>query len=98
MLDILGIKISGIHRLRSNYAQEKYRKLREKGKQDRIEKQTGWLASLSQPVCFLLYFKLPDLVRIALTDSGKIILNVSGVGWFCTRCKTISAGFFDRAE
>ena len=35
----LGIKISGIHRLRSNYAQEKYRKLREKGKQDREARQ-----------------------------------------------------------
>lgn len=35
----LGIKISGIHRLRSNYAQEKYRKLREKGKQDRQARQ-----------------------------------------------------------
>ena len=35
----LGIKISGIHRLRSNYAQAKYRKLREKGKQDREARQ-----------------------------------------------------------
>lgn len=30
----LGIKISGLHRLRSNYAQEKYRKLRKQGKPD----------------------------------------------------------------
>ena len=28
----LGIKISCLHRLRSNYAQEKYRKLRKQGK------------------------------------------------------------------
>ena len=28
----LGIKVSGLHRLRSNYAQEKYRKLLEQGK------------------------------------------------------------------
>jgi integrase len=31
----LGLKISGLHRLRSNYAQEKYRNLRAKGKTDR---------------------------------------------------------------
>jgi integrase len=30
----LGIKVSGLHRLRSNYAQEKYRKLRKQGKPD----------------------------------------------------------------
>lgn len=31
----LGIKVSGLHRLRSNYAQDKYLELREKGKTDR---------------------------------------------------------------
>jgi hypothetical protein len=31
----LGIKISGLHRLRSNYAQEKYLDLRKKGQTDR---------------------------------------------------------------
>ncbi len=35
----LGIKISGLHRLRSNYAQEKYRNLRTKGKADREARQ-----------------------------------------------------------
>ena len=30
----LGIKVSGLHCLRSNYAQEKYRKLRKQGKPD----------------------------------------------------------------
>jgi hypothetical protein len=35
----LGIKISGLHRLRSNYAQEKYRNLRANGKTDREARQ-----------------------------------------------------------
>ncbi|MCX6068023.1 MAG: hypothetical protein NT121_20100 [Chloroflexi bacterium] len=35
----LGIKISGLHRLRSNYAQEKYTKLRAKGLTDRQARQ-----------------------------------------------------------
>jgi integrase len=35
----LGIKVSGLHRLRSNYAQEKYRKLRAAGKTKRQAKQ-----------------------------------------------------------
>jgi len=35
----LGIKISGLHRLRSNYAQAKYLSLRIKGKADREARQ-----------------------------------------------------------
>jgi integrase len=35
----LGIKVSGIHRLRSNYAQDKYTKLRAKGLTDRQARQ-----------------------------------------------------------
>lgn len=35
----LGIKVSGLHRLRSNYAREKYRKLRAAGKTKRQAKQ-----------------------------------------------------------
>jgi len=31
----LGIKVSGLHRFRSNYAQDKYLELRQKGKTDR---------------------------------------------------------------
>ncbi|MCX6083176.1 MAG: site-specific integrase [Chloroflexi bacterium] len=41
----LGIKISGLHRLRSNYAQDKYTKLRAKGLTDRQARQklhTNW--------------------------------------------------------
>jgi hypothetical protein len=33
------IKISGLHRLRSNYAQDKYTKLRAKGLTDRLARQ-----------------------------------------------------------
>ena len=35
----LGIKVSGLHRFRSNYAQEKYRKLRKQGKPDMEARQ-----------------------------------------------------------
>ena len=71
----LGIKVSGLHRLRSNYAQDKYLELRQKGKTDR---RRAWKSRTAWGITASMW--LADIFRCHKYSESNLDWASSGLG------------------